>query len=51
VAHAFLLGGHGECSLRREQQRSLLEQLETIKLQGSAYRLTLTCRSECADRG
>jgi hypothetical protein len=25
VAHAFLFGGHGECSLRREQQRSPLE--------------------------
>jgi len=25
VAHAFLLGGHGECFLRREQQRSPLE--------------------------
>jgi hypothetical protein len=26
VAHAFLLGGHGECFLRREQQRSPLGQ-------------------------
>jgi hypothetical protein len=34
---------NGECSLRREQQWSPLEQLETIKLQGSACRLTLTC--------
>ena len=32
VARAFFFGGHGECCSRREQQRSPLEQLETIKL-------------------
>jgi len=36
AAYAFLIGGHGECSLRREQQWSPLGQLKTIDCSGTA---------------